>query len=190
MITFFRRQYRSLALVMFILPGLSYSQTTQFKDPATGLQSWKSLSDGFSIQLIQLHPDYVKAVYDSRGLPDELIDGILKYCVFGTIVKNESSGEVAYKVADWRYTTADGKKHPVKTKSEWLKEWEAMGVGYRWSLLADDQTFSPGDWIQGFTTVVVNPGETFQFHYSWSLDGKNFSSTIKGINCASNESDK
>ncbi len=185
MFIFFRNQCYPLVLVALILPNLSYSQTTQFKDPATGLLSWKAISDGFSLQLIQLHPDYVKAVYDSRGLPKKLIDGILEYCVFGTIVKNESTDDVSYKVADWQYTTADGKKHRVKTKSEWLKEWEAMGVGYRWSILADDQTFSPGDWIQGFTTVVVKPGDSFDLHYSWTLDGKKFRNTIKGIGCAS-----
>ena len=169
---------------MLILPTLSYSETTEFEDPATGLLSWKSVGNGFSLQLIQLHPDYVTAVYNSRGLPKKLIDGILEYCVFGTIVKNESSDDVSYKVANWRYTTNDGKTHQVKTKSEWVKEWKAMGVGYRWSMLADDQTFSPGDWIQGFTTVIVKPGDSFDFHYSWAVDGKTFSNTLEGISCA------
>ena len=172
-------------VVPALIPIASKADTTQFKDPATGLLSWKSVSDGFSLQLIQLHPDYVTAVYNSRGLPQKLIDGVLKYCVFGTIIKNESvNEEVAYKVAHWQYSSSDGKKLPVKTKSQWLKEWEAMGVGYRWSMLADDQVFSPGDWIQGFTTIALKPGESFDFHYRWTYKGKAIDKTIKGIRCA------
>jgi len=161
-----------------------FGETTQFTDPSNGLLSWRSEEHGFSLQLIQLNPDYVTAVYDSRGLPQELIDGILKYCVFGTIVKNESDKIVTYKVAEWSYTTKDGKTHAIKPKSDWLKEWEAMGVGYRWSLLADDQTFSRGDWIQGFTTIDAKPGDSFDFHYEWTYDGKRYKNTIKGIRCA------
>ena len=166
---------------------IASAEITKFTDPATGLISWKVVDNGFSLQLIQLHPDYVTAVYSSRGLPKKLIDGVLKYCVFGTIVKNESKEDVSYKVADWQYSTKDGKRHPVKTKSEWLKEWEAMGVGYRWSMLADEQTFSPGDWIQGFTTIPVQPGDSFDLHYKWIYKGKNFSNTLKGMRCASSD---
>jgi len=176
-----------ILLICLILSwqNLSYAESSQFTDPATGLLSWKAANNGFSLQLIQLRPDYVTAVYNSRGLPQELIDGVLKYCVFGTIVKNESDKLVSYKVADWRYTTKDGKTHSVKPKSDWLKEWEAMGVTYRWSLLADEQTFSSGDWIQGFTTIAAKPGDRFDFHYTWTYDGKKFGNTIKDIRCAS-----
>lgn len=173
--------------ILFSWQGVSYADTTQFTDPSTGLMSWKAIDNGFSLQLIQLHRDYVIAVYNSRGLPKKLIDGVLNYCVFGTIIKNESQEEVSYKVLDWRYSIKGGEKFPVKTKSEWLKEWEAMGVGYRWSMLADDQTFSPGDWIQGFTTIPVKPAESFDFHYTWTYKGKRFTNTIKGIRCASLE---
>lgn len=173
--------------VIFVWYSSGYAETSQFTDPATGLLSWKSVNNGFSLQLIQLHPDYVTAVYNSRGLPQKLIDGVLKYCVFGTIVKNESNKIVSYKVAEWSYTTMDGKTHAVKPKSEWLKEWEAMGVNYRWSLLADDQTFYSGDWIQGFTTIAAKPGDSFDFHYRWIYDGKPFENTLKAIRCASSK---
>lgn len=174
----------SIVGVALLWHGLLFAEVMKFTDPKTGLISWKSSENGFSLQLIQLHPDYVTAVYSSRGLPKKLIDGVLKYCVFGTIVKNESNDEVSYKVADWRYSSKGGKKYPVKTKSEWLKEWEAMGVGYRWSILADDQTFYPGDWIQGFTTIPLKPGDSFDFHYQWTYKGKVFNKTLKGIRCA------
>lgn len=179
--------YAAMCLLLWVSSNVN-AETTKIKDPATGLISWKVTDNGFSLQLIQLHPDYVTAVYSSRGLPKKLIDGVLKYCVFGTIVKNESSKEdVTYKVANWRFSTKDGKNHPVKTKSQWLTEWEAMGIGYRWSMLADDQTFSPGDWIQGFTTISVPSGDSFDFHYTWTYKGKTFSNTIEGMRCASSD---
>ena len=73
---------------LLLWQSYSIAETTKFTDPGTGLISWKSVESGFSLQLIQLHPDYVTAVYDSRGLPKKLIEGVLKYCVFGTIIKN------------------------------------------------------------------------------------------------------
>lgn len=173
-----------MVVILFLYHGYTRAEVTKITDPTTGLISWRSIENGFSLQLIQLHPDYVTAVYSSRGLPKKLIDGVLKYCVFGTIVKNESSEDVSYKVADWRYSVKDGEKHPVKTKSQWVKEWEAMGVAYRWSMLADDQIFSPGDWIQGFTTIPLKPGDYFDFHYQWTYQGKVFTKTLQGIRCA------
>jgi len=182
---------RSVFVCAFIFCGfVRAADTVQFTDAASGLLSWKATENGFSLQLIQLQPDYVSAVYASRGLPQKLIDGVLKYCVFGTIVKNESDQLVSYRVMDWHYFTSDGKKNRVKTKSEWLKDWEAMGVGYRWSILPDDQTFSPGDWSQGFTTISVRPDEGFDFSYKWTFNGKVFENTIKGIRCASNNVSK
>jgi hypothetical protein len=38
------------------------------------------------MELIQVLPDYVRAVYASRGLPQTIIDSVSSYCVFGTIL--------------------------------------------------------------------------------------------------------
>lgn len=167
------------------LPALAGADVVQGqRNPQTGLYSWKTAQHGFSIELIQVLPDMVKALYSARGLPPRVVDSMKNYCVFGTVVRNESQQQVSYRVADWDYVTADGKIHDVKTKTQWVRQWEAMGVPYRWSILADEQTFEPGDWIQGFTTIKLPPDSTFDLVYSWRLQDVSYQNTIKGLRCA------
>lgn len=154
------------------------------RDPETGLLSWSVEGPGLSLQLIQMLPDYVAAVYASRGLPPAVLESIAAYCVFGTIVTNTSDEQVSYRVADWRYLSADGRQHRVRTKSEWLDEWQKMGVAYRWSILPDDQTFEPGDWSQGFTTIALPPDSVFTLLYSWRYRDETHSGKIEGLRCA------
>ncbi len=171
--------------LIVLIPALGFAgQAKESRDPNTGLLSWKIEEPGLGIQFIQMLPDYVSALYSSRGLPPELIKGMAKYCVFGTIVTNESDRQLSYRVADWRYVTPDGTSHKVKTKTEWLKEWQSMGVNYRWSILPDDQTFEAGDWSQGFTTIPLLPESTFDLIYSWTLNGKKNHGEIKNLRCA------
>lgn len=155
-----------------------------FTDDTSGLLSWKARQPGFSLQFIQLLPDYVRAVYSARGLPEEVVELMAGYCIFGTIIKNESDQPLSYRVADWRYLTGDGQAHPIKTKTEWLKQWQDMGVAFRWSLLPDDQTFAPGDWSQGFTTLPLPPGTPVALHYTWSQQGKTYEGTFEDLRCA------
>jgi hypothetical protein len=153
-------------------------------DPETGLMTWKAGQQAFSIELIQIVHDYVRAVYATRRLPDEVIESVTEYCVFGTIVRNESDKPLAYRVADWRYVTPDGAQHRLKTKSQWVQEWRELGIAFRWSMLPDDQTFEVGDWGQGFTTVALEPGDTFDLLYSWSQNDKTYHGKITGLRCA------
>jgi len=172
-------------LFFLLLPcGVSAGDIQQHRDPETGLITWKAQEPGFSLQLIQLLPDYVTAVYSARGLPPSLVKTMASYCVFGTIIKNESDQQLAYRVADWRYTTGDGKAHPIKTKTEWVQEWKDQGVSFRWSILPDDQTFEPGDWSQGFTTIPLPPGSSINLIYTWRHQGENHTGTLEGLRCA------
>ncbi len=179
------RILRHGALLMLVCATPSpAAQLTQHRDPESGLLSWKQVDRGFSLELIQLLPDYVKALYSSRGLPQSVVEGMTPYCVFGTVVQNHSGGELSYRVADWRYVTADGKKHPLKTKTQWLAEWKKQGVDFGWSILPAAMTFDVGDWAQGFTTVRLPPGSRFDLIYSWRHHGKHYTGTLKNIVCA------
>lgn len=155
-----------------------------FTDDNSGLLSWKAQHPGFSLQFIQLLPDYVRAVYGARGLPDKVVELMASYCIFGTIIKNESGQPLGYRVADWRYVTQDGQSHPVKTKTQWLKDWQDMGVAFRYSLLPDDQNFAPGDWSQGFTTLPLPPDTPVALHYSWTQQGKKHEGVFEELRCA------
>ena len=173
-----------VTLLLFMPLVLRAGEAEQHRDPNSGLLSWKAEHPGFSLQLVQMLPDFVKAVYSSRGLPAALIDKVLEFCVFGTILTNDSGMRLSYSIDDWRAITPDGKAHPIKAKSAWVEDWAAMGVPFRWSMLADEQTFEPGDWMQGFTTVRLRPDDAFDFVYSWSIQGDEHHGKIKGVRCA------
>lgn len=173
-------------LCLLLLPPLpsAAGEAPPYRDPDTGLMSWRVQQPGFSLQLVQMLPDYVAAVYSSRGLPAALIERMRAHCVFGTILTNDSDATLTYRVADWRAVTPDGTTHPFRAKSAWVAEWAAMGVGFRWSMLADEQTFAPGDWMQGFTTVELTPGSEFDFVFSVDLRGKRHDGRMAGVRCA------
>jgi len=175
---------RVLGLLLVVPLAALAGVVQQYRDPETGLLSWKAQEPGFSLQLIQLLPDYVAAVFGSRGLGPAVIDSLKAYCVFGTIVSNESGQQLSYRVADWRYVTPDGREHPVKTKTQWLEEWESKGVNYRWLMLPDDQTFEEGDWSQGFTGIPLAPESSFNLVYSWGYQGETHQGKIEGVRCA------
>lgn len=166
------------------LPGCS-EPVTVFKNPDTGLLTWSAENEGFSIELIQLVPDYVRAIYGSHDFPKAEIERIAAYCVFGTIVKNTSQQRLKYRVSDWYYVIeGDRQKHPVKTKSAWLEEWRKAGISFSWTLLPDLGTFEPGDWQQGFTTIRAPRDHSFDLVYSWTLGDKHYAARLEDLQCA------
>ncbi|HEX7972403.1 MAG TPA: hypothetical protein VF501_09365 [Thiobacillus sp.] len=177
---------RRLCLLALLLtsPALQAAELTQTRDPDSGLMSWKKQDRGFSLELIQLYPDFVAAVYSSRGLPPAVVDSMKEYCVFGSIAQNQSGGTLAYRVADWRYVTPDGQQHRLKTKPEWVAEWKKLGADFGWSILPAAVSFDTGDWAQGFTTVHLPPGSRFDLIYSWSHHGKRYTGKLENLACA------
>jgi len=154
-------------------------------NPDTGLKSWKIEDRGFSLELVQLLPEFVQATYSSRDLPPAIYQSLRGYCVFGTIARNETDAALSYRVADWRTVTRDGKKHRLRTKSEWIAAWEKLGADFSYSILPDDINFDVGDWAQGFTTPKIAPGTRFDLIYVWSQHGKTFTGQLKNLACPS-----
>ena len=141
-------------------------------------------ANGLAIELLQVPPDFIRASYSARGLPGSVTEAVATRCVFGTIVRNISDAPLSYRVADWRYRDAEGAEHPIKTKSEWLEEWHGMGVRFSWSMLADDVTFSKGDWIQGFTTIPEPHASRIALKIVWSIVGERLEKIIPDLECA------
>lgn len=167
-----------------LLSAQANAAVTIHQNKESGLLTWVSEDQGFSIELIQLLPDFVRAIYGSHNFPDEEIERIANYCVFGTIIKNTSQQLMSYRVADWRYTDKNGIKHAVKTKSQWIDEWRKAGIVFSWTLLPDSGDFEIGDWQQGFTTLKLPSNAVFNLTYTWALDGKHHSGTFNNIRCA------
>jgi len=160
------------------------AQATVQKNNVSGLLTWTSKDDGFSIELIQLLPDFVRAVYDKHGLPADEVERIAGYCDFGTIIQNTSQQQLSYRVSDWRYIDKNGKAYPVKTKAQWLEEWRKADITFAWTLLPGSGDFGIGDWQQGFTTIKIDRNEKFDLVYTWTLDGKKHQGKIENMSCA------
>lgn len=160
------------------------AEVTIQKNDASGLLTWTAKDDGFSIQLIQLNPDFVRAVYAKHDFPAQEVERIAGYCVFGSIIQNTSQQQLGYRVSDWRYVDRNGKSYPVKTKDQWLSEWSKAGVSFAWTLLPGSGDFGIGDWQQGFTTIKIDRNEKFDFIYTWTLDGKKHQGKIENMSCA------
>lgn len=173
----------ALVLAMFSTITSAANITAQ-KNEDSGLYSWVAESEGFSIELIQLLPDFIRAIYMSHDFPDAEVDEIAGYCVFGTIIKNTSQQQLDYDVSNWYYTDTHGKNHPVKTKTQWLDQWRKAGVTFSWTLLPDKGTFYQGDWQQGFTTIKLPRDSNFSLTYKWSINGIEHTDIFEGLRCA------
>ena len=160
------------------------STITIHKNESSGLLTWTVEDVGFSIELIQLLPDFIRAIYAKHNFPVEEVERAASYCVFGTILKNTSEQHLSYRVKDWSYRTRDGKTHPVKTKTQWLDEWRKAGILFSWTLLPDVGEFAVGDWQQGFTTIKLARESEFDLIYRWQLNGIVHTGELKSIKCA------
>ena len=162
------------------------------KNETTGLLTWTAEDNGFQIELIQLLPDFIRAIYSKHNFPDAEVERAAGYCVFGTILKNTSEQHMSYRVKDWRYRAKNddgtyGKALPVKTKTQWLEEWRRAGIKFSWTLLPDEGEFAVGDWQQGFTTVELPREAEFDLIYRWQLDGVEHEGVLQGLRCAPEE---
>ena len=171
--------------VLLTLNSVAFAASvTIHKNEVSGLLTWTVDDDGFSIEFIQLLPDFIRAIYAKHNFPAEEVERAASYCVFGTILKNTSDQHMSYEVKNWRYRTKDGKQHAVKTKTQWLDEWKKAGITFSWTLLPDKGEFAVGDWQQGFTTIKLPRETEFDLIYKWELDGVPHSGVLKNMKCA------
>jgi len=173
-----------LSVMMIAVTDTVASEVKVHKNENTGLLTWTVKDNGFQIELLQLLPDFIRAIYAKHHFPKDEIERAASYCIFGTILKNTSDQQMSYRVADWRYQTSDGKQYPVKTKTQWLEEWRNAGVTFSWTLLPDEGEFSVGDWQQGFTTIQLPRNTEFDMIFKWQLDGVEHTGTLENIKCA------
>lgn len=177
-----------LGFVLVSAIGASYAADVKVhKNENTGLLSWMMDTNGFRIELIQLLPDFVRAIYAKHNFPKAEVEKIAGYCVFGTILKNTSQQHLSYRVSDWRYRETgksdSAETFPVKTKTQWLEQWRKEGITFSWTLLPDIGEFAVGDWQQGFTTIKLPRTAHFDLIYTWQLDGVTHEATLPDLSC-------
>ena len=174
-----------IALQMSLLSDeLIAAEVTIHKNDVSGLLTWTSKDEGLSIELIQLLPDFVRAIYGKHNFSKKEIERVASYCVFGTIVRNTSDKHLSYRVNNWRYRPTDKKLRSVKTKTQWLEEWKKAGISFSWTLLPDIGEFAVGDWQQGFTTIDLPRDSEFDLIYKWRLGDEVHSGVLKNVKCA------
>ena len=173
------------SILFLLLSTASAANVLVHKNETSGLVTWTVEDKGFRLELIQLLPDFVRAIYAKHNYPKNEVERAASYCFFGTILKNTSSNQVmSYDVRDWRYVTEDERQYAVKTKTQWLQEWKKVGINFSWTLLPDKGDFAVGDWQQGFTTIKLPPKTTFDLIYKWQLDEDEYVGVLKGLKCA------
>ena len=177
---------RALVLVLGVcyLVSANATEVSIHKNETSGLLTWTADDEGFRIGLIQLLPDFVRAVYAKHNFPADEVERAAAYCIFGTIIKNTSQQHLSYRVEEWRYKTKNGEKYPVKTKTQWLNEWKKAGILFSWTLLPDVGEFAVGDWQQGFTTIKLPRETQFDLIYKWKLDGVEHTGVLNDLICA------
>ena len=179
-----------LLIVLSAAPVGAYAATvTVHKNETSGLLTWTVNDEGFSIEFIQLIPDFIRAIYAKHNFPAEEVERAASYCVFGSILKNTSDKRMSYRVDSWRYRTkaTEGspvQEFPVKTKTQWLEEWRKAGILFSWTLLPDTGDFAVGDWQQGFTTIKLPRETEFDLIYKWEIDGVAHSGILPSMKCA------
>ncbi len=182
---------KSMVVIALLLAGtvVPAAEVTIHKNKNTGLLIWTAEDEGFTIELIQLIPDFIRAIYAKHNFPKDEVERAASYCIFGTVIKNTSQQQLSYRVADWRYRAKDkngvyGDELPVKTKTQWLEEWRKAGIIFSWTLLPDTGDFAVGDWQQGFTTIKLPREAEFDLTYRWTLDGEPHMGVLKDLKCA------
>lgn len=171
------------ALLVATAASAAALEVVRERNPDTGLWVYKAKGEGFTMELIQLHARFIRATYGSKGFTPEMLDQAASYCTFGTIARNLSDGALGYRVADWRAVTPDGTRHALKTKTEWLQDWQSAGVPFNWSILPDSPTFQAGDWAQGFTTVKLPRDSIFDLEFSWTVGDEQYVGVIEDVEC-------
>lgn len=184
---------KSKIMLAGLLSAISLSthsaEVTIHKNEVSELITWTVDDVGFRIEFIQLLPDFVRAIYAKHHFPKKEVERVAAYCVFGTILNNTSEKQLSYRVDNWRYRTKDEdgetiNELPVKTKTQWLKEWKKEGVTFSWTLLPDVGEFQVGDWQQGFTTIALPRETEFDLIYKWKIDEMEYTGVVKNMKCA------
>ncbi len=178
----------AVALLTSISTALNADAATiSHRNPKSGLMTWTNVKDGFSMSLQQLTPDNVRAIYEGMGASPANVDRIAGYCVFGTDARNNAKSSITYNVGTWRAVTTDHARYRLRSKRSWQRIWRAAGVDYGYTIFPAQQTFQPGDWGEGFTTIKLKPGTRFNLLYHWTDHGHTHTATLRHLRCSENK---
>ncbi len=159
-------------------------------------RQWQVDRDGLQLKLTQFPLDVVRAFYQGRGFSPEHSSWIANSCVFQAIARNTlpttDKTPVEVDTRRWRMVMADDNdagERVLKLKAVWRPIWQqsdasrAAQIAFQWALFPTNQTFYPGDYNWGMITFGPKPGSHFGLKLEWTVGGKQFTHTIKKIEC-------
>ena len=186
---------RRLALTLLALGSLPASAATDtWVDAETGLATWQAETQGIQVRLTQIRPDQARAFYLARGFSAAAAERYAGECVFMTVVRNTGAVAIDYRLADWRYRTAGSPPRTIRSKAEWDRLWQQLGVSeaariaFNWAQIPAAQTYAPGDWNQGMTAYTVPRGGRLELDFVWQSAGRMLKGTLENARCADEDS--
>ena len=168
----------------------AWATTDVRSDPDTGLVTWQTQAHGAELRLTQIGPDQARAFYQARGFSPDAVEHYVAECVFMTVVRNVGDAAIAHRLSDWRYVQTGEAPRRVRSKAEWGRLWERLGVdesarlAFTWAQFPATQTFEPGDWNQGMTTYRVARDDPFDVQVRWRSAGRTHSAILENVRCA------
>jgi hypothetical protein len=185
---------------VFMLSANSFAGLSTGIDESAKLSFWQWRSEGMSIRWVQRHPDQTRAFFAARQFAANDVEHIVNHCVFQTIYKNTAKADtdtvIEYDMVDWRVRaksraeSMDDTLAGLVLKKHWLDEWKgrqvasAAVIAFEWALLPTRHRLLAGDYNWGMTTFGLKPGEYFDLHIVWHVNGKRHSAVIPDMQCA------
>lgn len=191
---------RRLALTLLALGSLPAAATGTWVDAETGLATWQTETQGIQVRLTQISPDQARAFYLARGFSAEAAERYASQCVFMTVVRNVGDTPIEYRLADWRYRAAGQPLRAIRSKTEWDRLWQRLGlseaarIAFNWAQIPAGQRYAPGDWNQGMTAYAVPRGGRFDLDFAWRVvgdsgaGGETLTGTLEQVRCADEHS--
>ena len=110
------------------------------------------------------------------------------------MARNIGRAPSTHRLADWGYERAGQRPRAIRSKTEWERLWQRLGVSesariaFNWAQFPATQTFAPGDWNQGMTTYGVPRGGQFDLRFAWRANGRIHSGKLEQVTCADENS--
>ena len=189
------KDWRRLACAVLAIASFAASaaENRYTKDPETGIESWEWRERGVTLQIGQITPGLAQGFYLARDFDADSADLFARNCVFMAVLRNESApGKLRFNLADWR-VAAHQQTRPLKLDAEWQKLWQRRGVpaaartAFHWAQLPTEHVYETGDWNMGMLSMGRKPGERFDLHFRWKVDGTEQSGVLTNIRCAADD---
>jgi len=184
-----RGPYASL-LLLCLAATADAGQLEQGADAATGLRQWVYTDGPLQLTLVQRLPDQTRGFFEARGFSTRTADQLATACTLQAIVRNQADTGARLELdrGDWRIYH-DGREMTIRTKPEWMDLWpeeevgKAARVAFEWATFPTRQAFDAGDYAWGMVPFGPQPGARFDLQLSWSIDGRQRTERIEGIEC-------